>query len=146
MRNCFFFFCNISLCLFVISILLLNKKYETCFLYEWMKGEEIGILSFSIFLGYLFVWYYSIEERKREFSVLQMLGISRWKLQWNLQLELFRFQVFVTILLILLFVHIGSEIIWLRLLKSILRVHLELQIFMGGIVWILLQQTKEKRV
>lgn len=87
------FFFEVSLCLVVLSVFNSEEKCVDFLPYYWINAQEYGILSFSIFLGCLSLWLYSIREREKDFSILKMLGIKQMKLQMELHFELLKFQI-----------------------------------------------------
>lgn len=141
------FFFEVSLCLVVLS--MFNSGGEKCvdFLpYYWISAQEYGILTFSIFLGFLSLWLYSIKEREKDFSILKMLGITQMELQRELQLELLKFQIKATSVPVVLYIvflfTLGERISVLAVIESFFRIHFDLQILLGVIGWFRLRQIK----
>ncbi len=144
-RMLLYFLC-ISLLLVVLSVISPDRRCVDFLLLYWIKKQEYGILSFSIFLGFLSLWLYSIKEREKDYRILKMLGINQLILYKELQVELLKFQMKATIIPIIVyaafFVGIGEKISVLVMFKSFFRIHFDLQILLGIIDWIRLKQIK----
>lgn len=80
------FFFQVSLSLIVLSVFHSCEKPVKFLPFYWVDAQEYGMLSFSIFLGSVSLWIYSIKEREKDYAVLKMLGIGQMKLQRQLQL------------------------------------------------------------
>lgn len=144
-RMLLYFLC-ISLLLVVLSVINLDRRCVDFLLLYWIKKQEYGIIAFSIFLGFLSLWLYSIKEREKDYRILKMLGVNQIILYRGLQVELLKFQMKATIIPVVLyvafFVVIGEKISVLAMLASFFRIHFDLQILLGIINWIRLKQIK----
>ena len=139
------FFESLSLCLVVLSVFCISDKKSVFLPYYWFSGQEYGILAFSIFLGFLFLWLYGIKEREKDYVILKMLGITQIKLQKELHLELLKFQIttiFPAVLYAVFFLIIGEEIQIFAVMKSFFRIHLDLHLLFGVIGFIRLSRIK----
>ena len=144
-RMLLYFLC-ISLLLVVLSVINPDRRCVDFLLLYWIKKQEYGIIAFSIFLGFLSLWLYSIKEREKDYRILKMLGVNQIILYRELQVELLKFQMKATIIPVVLyvtfFVVIGEKISVLAMLASFFCIHFDLQILLGIINWIRLKQIK----
>lgn len=140
------FFESLSLCLIVLSVFCINDKKSIFLPYYWLTGQEYGILAFSIFLGFLFLWLYGIKEREKDYAILKMLGIPQRNIQTKLHLELLKFQITATVFPVIFYaifcIIIGENIQVLAVMKIFFRIHLDLHLLLGVIGWIRLSRIK----
>ena len=94
-RMLLYFLC-ISLLLVVLSVINPDRRCVDFLLLYWIKKQEYGIIAFSIFLGFLSLWLYSIKERekevfqKEEFDKLGKIDYHRKKADENITRRLIK--------------------------------------------------------
>ena len=94
-RMLLYFLC-ISLLLVVLSVINPDRRCVDFLLLYWIKKQEFGIIAFSIFLGFLSLWLYSIKERekevfqKEEFDKLGKIDYHRKKADENITRRLIK--------------------------------------------------------